>query len=326
MNGGKKIIRRIGVLTSGGDCSGMNACIRAVTRNAIRSDMEVYGFRKGYQGILNNDFFILDSRSVSSVIEKGGTFLQSARCADFLTEKGRRTAYENLNDLCIEALIVIGGNGSITGAFELHKLGFPIIGIPASIDNDIYGTDTSLGVDTALNVICRSVDMIRDTASSHDRIFIVEVMGRDSGYLTLSAAITTGAEAAIIPERNIDLDALARTLRRRFKEKKKCAIILTAEGATRAEDVASKLKKSLEHDIRISVLGHIQRGGSPTHFDRMFASMLGQAAVNCVKQWHFGHMVAFQQRGITTVPLKEVVGKTKSITSNLYAMSELVHS
>ncbi len=326
MNRKNRNIKRIGVLTSGGDCSGMNACIRAVTRSAIRSGIEVYGFRKGYQGILDNDFMVLDDSSVSSIIETGGTFLQSARCREFMTDKGKNTGLENLNDLCIEALIVIGGNGSITGAHELHKLGFPVIGIPASIDNDIYGTDTALGVDTALNVICRSVDMIRDTASSHDRIFVVEVMGRDSGFLTLSSAITTGSEAAIIPERKTDLDSLSRKIRRRFKEKKTCAIILTAEGAERAIDIATKLNEDLDYDIRISVLGHIQRGGSPTHFDRMLASMLGQAAVNSVKQKHFGHMIAYKNQGITSVPLKEVIKGTRGIPANLYAMSELVYA
>jgi len=317
-------LKRIGVLTSGGDCSGMNACIRSIVRTSDAMQIEVYGFKKGYQGILDNDYLKLDSRAVSGTIETGGTFLQSARCLDFKTEEGLQKGLENLRDLCIEGLIVIGGDGSLTGAQKLHDSGFPIIGIPASIDNDLQGTDMSIGVDTALNAICNSVDMIRDTASSHERMFIIEVMGRNCGYLALAAAIATGAESAIIPEVPHNCEALSKQLKRRYKEKKTNSIILVAEGAGTAHDFAKQLQGKVGYDIRVSVLGHIQRGGKPTAFDRLLASNMGFTAVQALIDNKSGMMTTFTHNGYSLAPLSEVLEKQKPINPDLIDLNLLL--
>jgi len=320
----KKIIKRIGVLTSGGDCSGMNPCIRSIGRTAMEHGIEVYGFRKGFQGVLDNDYITLDSRTISGKIGKGGTFLQSARCLDFKTEEGLNKGYENLIDLGLEGLIVIGGDGSLTGALKLHEKGFPTIGIPASIDNDLYGTDKSIGVDSALNAICNAVDMIRDTASSHDRMFIIEVMGRNCGYLALASAIATGAEAALIPEVPYDLEKLAKKLKRRFKEKRTNSIIIVAEGAGKAEDFAKTLKGKIGYDLRVTVLGHFQRGGNPTVFDRLLASKLGRNAVFALEDHESGLMMVYKQNAYSSIPLTEVINKQRPLSKGLLDLGQLM--
>lgn len=321
-----KKIRKIGVITSGGDCSGMNACIRSVVRTALSRNIEVIGFKKGYQGILNNDFIGLDSRAVSGIIERGGTFLQSARCLEFKTEEGLEKGYQNLVDLNIDGLIVIGGDGSLTGAQKLHEKGFSVIGIPGSIDNDLYGTDMSIGVDTALNAICSAVDNIRDTASSHERAFIIEVMGRNCGYLAMASAVATGAEYAVVPEVKYDVDLLAKRLIRRFKEKKTNSIIIVAEGATTARDLSWKLKDKIGFDLRETVLGHIQRGGRPTVYDRIFASKLGRNAVYALEMGASGVMMALAKGEYTSVNLDEVVKKQRPLSKSLLELSGLLES
>lgn len=319
-------LNRIAVLTSGGDCSGMNACIRSIARTALCRGIEVYGFRKGYQGVMNNDYINLDNRSVSGKIGRGGTFLQSARCLEFKTPEGLQEGYDNLIDLGIDGLVVIGGDGSLTGAQKLHEKGFPVVGIPASIDNDLYGTDMSIGTDTALNAIVNAIDMIRDTASSHDRMFIIEVMGRNCGYLALASAIACGAEAAIIPERPYDLNAIGKRLKRRFKEKKTNSIIIVAEGAATATGIAAKLKGKVGYDMRVSVLGHIQRGGNATVFDRILASKLGRNAVTTLEEGESGIMMAFSRGRYATVPLSEVISHQRPLSRGLLDLAGLLET
>ena len=259
-------MKRLAILTSGGDCSGMNATIRAAARTAIANDVEMIGYRRGYSGLLKNDFIVLDSRTVSGILQRGGTFLQSARSAEFRTEEGRLKALDNLQKEKVDGLIVIGGDGSLNGALALDRLGFPVIGIPASIDNDIAYTEMALGVDTALNNIIYAVDCIKDTANSHDRAFIVEVMGRNSGYLASTTAIATGAEFAIVPEVEFDLSEMCQQLHRRYEEGRTNALIIMAEGAGHAQDIADSIKDAIGFETRVTVLGHYQRGGAPTGF------------------------------------------------------------
>ena len=303
----------------------MNACIRSITRTAISNGITVLGFKKGYQGILDNDFIKLDSKTVSGRIERGGTFLGSARCLDFKTEEGLRKGYQNLIDLEIDGLIVIGGDGSLTGALKLHELGFPTVGVPASIDNDLHGTDMAIGVDTALNAICHAIDTIRDTASSHQRAFIVEVMGRDCGYLALVSAIASGAEVAIIPEVKYDLEKIAKKLVKRYKEGKTNSIIVVAEGANTAREIIWKLKDYITgFDLRGTVLGHIQRGGSPSVFDRLLASKLGRTALEALTNGESGVMVALKKNEYVSVPLGEVVNNKKKLSKDLIKLSGLL--
>lgn len=321
-----KKIKRIGILTSGGDCSGMNACIRAIVRTAATENIQVLGFKRGYEGIINNDFIELTSKSVSRIIEKGGTFLQSARCLEFKTKEGLEKGYQNLIDLELDGLIVLGGDGSLTGAYKLHKRGFPTIGIPASIDNDLFGTDMSIGVDTALNAISNSIDMIRDTASSHDRSFIVEVMGRNCGYLAHVSAIATGAEVVIIPEIPYDVNLIAKKLTKRYKEGKTNSIIIVAEGASTARDISFALKGKLDFELRSTVLGHIQRGGRPTVFERILATKFGRNAVYALEFGESGVMMGLQEGKYTSIPLSEVIGKKKELNKGLLELSGLLES
>ncbi|MBN1968714.1 MAG: 6-phosphofructokinase [Candidatus Delongbacteria bacterium] len=320
-------MKRIGVITSGGDCSGMNPCIRSVVRTSISKGIKVFGFKRGYQGILDNDFLTLDSNhSVSNILQRGGTFLQSARCLAFKTDEGLKKGLDNLIDLELDGLIVIGGDGSLTGAHKIHLAGFPTIGVPASIDNDLYGTSMSLGVDTALNAIMNSVDTIRDTASSHERAFIIEVMGRNCGYLALTSAIASGAEAAIIPEVPYDLDRISRSLVRRFKEGKTNSIIILAEGAGSAKEFGQKIREKTGIEIRETVLGHIQRGGSPTSFDRIFASKLGRNAVIALEEGKSGEMIALKDDKYVTVPLDLVLSKQRPLSPQLLDLAVLLES
>src|SRR5512144_3259435 len=285
-------MRKIGILTSGGDCSGMNATIRSAVRTALRLDVEIFGFRKGYLGLMKGDCFRLDSKSVSGTLHRGGTFLQSARCKEFCTPEGQRQAIANLRELGIDGLVIIGGDGSLSGALALHLQGFPVIGIPASIDNDIPFTDMALGVDTALNNIIYAVDCIKDTASSHARAFVIEVMGRNSGYLASIAAIASGAEFALVPEREFDLSEICQQLRVRYEEGRDNAIIILAEGAGKAQDIADAVKDAIGFETRVTVLGHYQRGGAPTVFDRLLASRFGKTAVELLVSGNHGVMAA----------------------------------
>lgn len=284
-------MKRLAVLTSGGDCSGMNATIRAVVRAGLASDIEVVGIQKGYQGVLDGNFQLLTTKSVSGKLQLGGTFLQSARCREMLEPAGQDAAAENLKKSGIAGLVVIGGDGSHRGALALQQRGIPVIAIPASIDNDIPFTDMSLGVDTALNNIVHAVDCLKDTASSHDRTFVVETMGRNCGYLALAAAVATGAEYALVPEAPFSIDEICAGLRRRFLEGRDNSILMVAEGAGKAQDIADQIKDRIGFETRIMVLGHYQRGGSPSTFDRLLAARFGVAAVEALLRGESAKMV-----------------------------------
>ena len=318
-------MKRLAILTSGGDCSGMNAVIRAAARTAIANDVEMIGYRKGFAGLLKNDYLALTSRAVSGVLQRGGTFLQSARSPEFRNEEGRRKALDNLMKENVEGLIVIGGDGSLAGANALDMLGFPVIGIPASIDNDIPYTDMALGVDTALNNILYAVDCIKDTASSHDRAFIVEVMGRNSGYLASTSAIATGAEFAILPEVDFDLTEMCQQLRRRYEEGRTNALIIMAEGAGQAREVADSIKDCAGFETRVTVLGHYQRGGAPTVFDRLLGSRFGLKAVELLLSGTKGVMLGLSANSLTTTLLEMVVkGGQKKLNQELVHMADIL--
>jgi 6-phosphofructokinase 1 len=318
-------MKRLAILTSGGDCSGMNATIRAATRTAIANNVEMIGYRKGFAGLLKNDFITLDTKSVSGILQRGGTFLQSARSKEFCSEEGQKKALANLMAQKVDGLIVIGGDGSLNGALALDRMGFPVIGVPASIDNDIPYTDMALGVDTALNNIIYAVDCIKDTANSHDRAFIVEVMGRNSGYLASIAAIATGAEFAIVPEAKFDLDDMCSKLHRRYEEGRTNALIIIAEGAGHASDIAGKLKDSVGFETRVTVLGHYQRGGAPTVFDRLLGSRFGRKSVELLLNGVKGVMVGTSASNLTSTLLEMVsTGGQKKLSDELLRMADIL--
>jgi len=315
-------MKRIAVLTSGGDCSGMNAAIRAVVRAGLINNVEVFGVLKGYQGLLDRHYEVLTTKSVSSKLQMGGTFLQSARCLKMLEEAGRRLAVDNLKEMGIDGLVVIGGDGSHRGALELHNRGIRVIAIPASIDNDIPFTDMSLGVDTALNNIIHAVDCLKDTASSHDRTFIVETMGRNCGYLALVAGIACGAEYALIPESAYDLDDICANLMKRFQEGRDNSIIMVAEGAGKAQNIADQIKDRVGFETRIMVLGHYQRGGSPSSFDRLLAARFGVTAVETLLRGESGKMLGLACGAIVQTDLEKTVqGGRRDIDATLLRLA-----
>jgi len=299
-------MKRIAVLTSGGDCSGMNATLRAVVRAGLASDLEIIGIQKGFQGLIDCLYETMDTKSVSNILQHGGTTLQSARCKEMRTKAGVHLAGENLKGMEVEGLVVIGGDGSLAGGYAIHQQGIPVIGIPASIDNDIPFTDISLGVDTALNNIIHAIDNLKDTASSHDRAFVVELMGRHCGYLTVAATIAAGAEYSLIPEEPYDLDHICADLRHRYQEGRSNSIIMVAEGAGKADDIANQIKDRIGFETRVIVLGHYQRGGSPSSFDRLLGARFGQAAVANLILGNGGHMVGLQGSELHLTPLKKV--------------------
>jgi 6-phosphofructokinase 1 len=315
-------MKRIAVLTSGGDCSGMNAAIRAVVRSGLSNNLEVIGIQKGYQGLIDRQYELLTTKSVSGKLQVGGTFLQSARCLEMHEESGRRRAVETLQEMGAEGLVVIGGDGSHRGAYELQKRGMPVIAIPASIDNDIPFTDMSLGVDTALNNILHAVDCLKDTASSHDRTFVVETMGRDCGYLALVSGIACGAEYALIPESTYDIDEISKHLLQRFEEGRDNSIIMIAEGAGKAQDVADQIEHRIGFETRIMVLGHYQRGGSPSSFDRLLAARFGVTAVETLLQGTSGKMLGLGCGAIIQTDLEKVIaGGRRQIDSTLLKLA-----
>ncbi len=315
-------MKRIAVLTSGGDCSGMNAAIRAVVRAGLSNNLEVIGIQKGYQGLVDRQFERLTTKSVSSMLQRGGTFLQSARCPAMLEEAGQRQAMDTLRGLRIDGLVVIGGDGSQRGALSLHLQGIPVAAIPASIDNDIPFTDMSLGVDTALNNIIHAVDNLKDTASSHDRTFVVETMGRKCGYLALVSGIACGAEYALIPEAAYDLDRICEHLLQRYREGRDNSIIMVAEGAAKAADIAAQIKDRIGFETRIMVLGHYQRGGSPSSFDRLLAARFGVAAVEALLDGANSVMLGLSCGAIVRNDLQEVIaGGRRPIDASLMRLA-----
>lgn len=316
-------MKRIAVMTSGGDAPGMNAAIRAVVRTAMQYDIEVFGIRQGYDGLLHGDMGLMTSREVSGILQRGGTILQTARNEEFKTQQGQRKAVRRLNEREIDGVIVIGGDGSLRGGLALHNQGIKVIGVPASIDNDIYGTNTSIGVDTALNTILDALDRLRDTATSHNRAFIIEVMGRSCGYLALMGGILGGAEVVVTPEQEITMEDIAGQMEDAYTRGKSHAICVVAEGAPfKSTDLTEFLnQKHLGFEIRLTILGHIQRGGSPTAFDRLLATRMGCAAVERLREGESGCMVGLNGRDMVTVPLEDVTTKVRSITADYFEMA-----
>ena len=314
-------INCIGILTSGGDAPGMNAAIRAVTRAAIYNGFRVKGIYRGYKGLVTDEIVEFKTQNVSNIIQLGGTILKTARCAEFKTEEGRRLAYENLQKEGIDALVVIGGDGSLTGArIFATEFNFPIVGLPGTIDNDLYGTDKTIGYDTALNTIMDCVDKIRDTASSHERLFFIEVMGRDAGFLALNGAIASGCKAAIIPEISTEVDQLAELIEHGFRKSKNSSIVLVAESPVTggAMGLAERVKNEYpQYDVRVSILGHLQRGGSPTAVDRILASRLGAAAIDALMEDQRNVMVGIRNDEIVYVPFFKAIKYDKPVDRTL---------
>ena len=314
-------IKSIGILTSGGDAPGMNAAIRAVTRAAIFADFKVYGIYRGYRGLITDEIEEFSTQNVSNIIQRGGTILKTARCEEFRTPEGRKTAYDNIVKHGITSLVVIGGDGSLTGArIFANEYSYPIVGLPGTIDNDLYGTDSTIGYDTALNTIMECVDKIRDTASSHERLFFIEVMGRDAGFLALNGAIASGAEAAIIPEIATQDEQLAALIKTGFRKSKNSSIVLVAESPVTggAMGLAQRVKEEYpEYDVRVTILGHLQRGGSPTAYDRILASRMGAAAIDALLDDQRNVMIGIKNDEIVYVPFTKAIKNDKPINAEL---------
>ncbi len=310
-------IKCIGILTSGGDAPAMNAAIRAVTRTAIFNGFTVKGIMRGYRGLITGEIIDMKTQTVSNIIQQGGTILKTARSAEFKTPEGREMAYKNMKEVGIDALVVIGGDGSLSGARVFaEEFDIPIVGLPGTIDNDLYGTDTTIGYDTALNTIMECVDKLRDTASSHERLFFVEVMGRNAGFLALNGAIATGSEAAIIPEIATEVDQLGELIANGFRKSKNSSIVLVAESPLTggAIAMAERVKKEFpQFDSRVTILGHIQRGGSPTASDRILASRMGEAAINALMEGQRNVMVGIENDVIKLVPFIQAIRKNKTV-------------
>ena len=322
-------IKKIGVLTSGGDSPGMNAAIRSVVRTCAFYNIECVGIYRGYQGMIEGDFKEMGPRSVNNIVNKGGTILKSARSKEFMTVEGRKKAHENLVASGIDALVVIGGDGSFTGAEVFNnEYGFPVMGIPGTIDNDIFGTSHTLGFDTALNTVVDCIDKIRDTASSHNRLFLVEVMGRDAGHIALNAGIGAGAEEILIPEEDLGLERLLESLRKSKASGKSSSIVVIAEGDKIGKNVF-ELKDYIEenfpeYDIRVSVLGHMQRGGSPSCYDRVLASRLGVKAVESILEGKSNYMVGILNDKVALTPLEQAIKGHSEIDKELLRVSDIM--
>ena len=322
-------IKKIGVMTSGGDSPGMNAAIRAVVRTCAYLKIQCVGIYRGYEGMIEGDFKDMDARSVNNIINKGGTILKSARSREFRTKEGRQKAYDNLRAAEIDAFVVIGGDGSFTGALLFNReFDFPIIGIPGTIDNDIFGTSSTVGFDTALNTVVEAIDKIRDTASSHNRLFFVEVMGRDVGHIALNAGVGAGAEEILIPEENLGLERLLESLKRSKASGKSSSIVVVAEGDKTGKNVF-ELKEYVEehlpiYDVRVSVLGHMQRGGPPSCYDRVLASRMGVKAVEALLEGKTNLMVGIQDNKIILTPISKAIKGHTKIDKELMRVSEIM--
>lgn len=321
-------IKCIGMLTSGGDAPGMNAAIRAVTRAAIFNGIRVKAIYRGYKGLITGEIKEFQTENVSNIIQQGGTILKSARCLEFKTPEGRKAAYDNLVREEIDALVVIGGDGTFTGArIFSQEYNIPIVGLPGTIDNDLYGTDSTIGYDTALNTIIDAVDKIRDTASSHERLFFIEVMGRDAGFLALNSALASGAEAAIIPERETKVDQLEELISNGFRKSKNSSIVIVSESNITggANGLAERMRNEHpEYDVRVSILGHIQRGGSPTAYDRIIASRMGVAAIDALIDGLRNIMIGIVNNEIVHVPLSKAIKDDKPVNENLIGVLQIL--
>ncbi len=316
--------QKIGLLTSGGDAPGMNAAIRAVVRKGIYHGMEIIGVRRGYAGLIQGDFQKMDLGSVADIIQRGGTILQTSRSDEFLTEQGRQKALEQMHKAGLEGLIVIGGDGTFRGGWELSKKGMPVIGIPGTIDNDIPGTDSTIGFDTVVNTVVNCINNIRDTATSHERVFVIEVMGRESGQIALAAGLAGGAESILLPEIPLEINDIVANIRRGMTRGKRHSIIIVAEGAGDAKQITEQIRKKLGIDTRLSILGYIQRGGSPTAQDRLLASRMGAEAVQLLLDGESGRMVALQKDRITSIPWEEVFSGQKTIRMDDYRLAGIL--
>ncbi|WP_407269044.1 6-phosphofructokinase [Radiobacillus sp. PE A8.2] len=314
-------MKKIGVLTSGGDAPGMNAAVRAVVRKAIYHNIEIYGVYNGYQGLMEGNIKRMELGSVGDIIQRGGTILYSARSEEFKTEEGQQKAIEQLNKIGIEGLIVIGGDGSFMGAKKLTEKGYPCIGVPGTIDNDIPGTDFTIGFDTALNTIIDAIDKIRDTATSHERTYVIEVMGRHAGDLALWAGLADGAESILIPEKAEDFEQVVEKLKRGQERGKKHSIIILAEGVGNGTEVGQRIKEATQMETRVTILGHIQRGGSPTGSDRVLASRLGAKAVDLLLAGKAGRMVGIQNNKLVDHDIIEILSKPHQIDMDMYKLS-----
>jgi len=321
-------IKKIGVLTSGGDAPGMNAAIRAVVRTGVNNDIEVIGIISGFKGLINGDFRQMETTSVSNIIQRGGTILKTARSEKFKTKEGMEKAYQNLKRQAIDALIVIGGDGTFIGAYEFNSIyDFPIIGLPGTIDNDLYGTDFTIGYDTAINTVVEAADKIRDTAYSHDRLFIIEVMGRDAGFIALRAGIAAGAEDILIPETITYIDDLLHKLEHDWRKNKTSGIIIVSEGddSGGAFEVVKKINEKFDYfETRVTILGHIQRGGSPSCMDRVLASTLGYEAVKALLKGKRGVMVGKVHKDIVFIPFEKAIKHNLEINKSLLEMARVL--
>ena len=322
-------VTKIGVLSSGGDAPGMNAAIRAIVRTGIYHGMEVFGIMRGYQGLIENDIMPMHSRSVANIIQRGGTILKTARSKVFLEAEGRKKAYENLKALGINGLVVIGGDGSFRGADAFSReFDIPCIGLPGTIDKDIAGTDFTIGFDTAVNTAVEAIDKIRDTADAHDRLFIIEVMGRDAGYIALHSGIATGAENILIPERKTDINELINSLQEKERRKKLVNMVVVAEGDEfGANEIARIIQERMpQAETRVCILGHIQRGGSPTCLDRLIASRMGYSAVECFLEGRFNVMVGIKNNSMNYIPLEKAVKSKQRISEDWLRIVKILAS
>ena len=324
-------MKTIAVLTSGGDSPGMNTALRAVVRSCAHYNLKCIGVIRGFSGLIENNLKVLNTRSVRGIINRGGTFLYSARCDEFRTIEGRKQAYNNLKAANVDGLIIIGGDGSFTGALKLEQeFNFPVVGIPGTIDNDLFGTSHTLGYDTALNTVMEAIDKIRDTAISHDRLFFVEVMGRDAGHIALNSGIAIGAQEILIPEQNIGIDQLVVSLKKSKKAGKTSSIVVVAEGDKTGSNVfelaKSVEKKFPDYEIKVSVLGHMQRGGSPSCFDRVLGTRMGVKAVESLINGDFSKMVGVKEGKITLTPLQSAIKGKSKIDSELLRVSEIMNT
>jgi 6-phosphofructokinase 1 len=319
-------INTLGILTSGGDAPGINPCVRAAVRTALYHGLEVIGIQEGFDGLIRGEMVPLRARDVGGILGRGGTFLRTARCPEFLEKKGQRQALRELNESGIDGLLVVGGDGSLKGAHVMAELGFPTVGVPASIDNDIWGTDMSLGVDTALNTIMEAVDKLRDTASSHQRAFLVETMGRHCGYLALISGVISGAEVIVIPEKEMPLEQIASEVESAYARGKSHAIIVMAEGASYScDDVAAELEAhEVGFETRVTILGHIVRGGAPTAFDRMLATRMGVRAVEALLEGETDKMVGLEGRELVLHPLTKVASDYRKVNLDFLEMARIL--